>query len=72
VKILYVIPGTMSKTHLGSEELERRKSILRSSAGKDIIVEITDIEKGPSSIESAYEEYLSVPETVKKAIQAEK
>ena len=72
MKILYVVPGTMSKTHLGSEELERRKSILQSHAGKDVVVDITDIEKGPSSIESAYEEYLSVPETVRKAIQAEK
>lgn len=72
MKILYVVPGTMSKTHLGSEELERRKGILQSNAGEDVKVDITDIEEGPSSIESAYEEYLSVPETVQKAVQAEK
>ena len=35
-------------------------------------MDVTDIDSGPSSIESAYEEYLSVPGTVEKAIQAEK
>lgn len=62
----------MSQTELGAEELERRKKILQSHAQKDTIVEMTDIERGPSSIESAYEEYLSVPGSVEKAIQAEK
>lgn len=38
MKILYVLPGTMSKTHLRAEELERRKSILQSNAGKDVKV----------------------------------
>ncbi len=71
MKILYVVPGTMSKTELGTKELERRKKILRSKAGDDTVVDITDIEQGPSSIESAYEEYLSVPETIKRVVQAE-
>ena len=62
----------MAQTDLGSKELERRKKILQSHAQKDTAVEITDVECGPRSIESAYEEYLSVPETAKKAVQAEK
>jgi allantoin racemase len=72
MKVLYIVPGTMSKTGLGLEELERRQKILQAFARKGCIVDITDIEKGPSSIESAWEEYLSVPETVEKAMQAEK
>jgi allantoin racemase len=71
VKIVYVVPGIMSLTELGTDELERRKGFLQENAGKDVRVEITDVEQGPSSIESAYEEYLSVPETVKKVVQAE-
>jgi allantoin racemase len=62
----------MSQADLGAAELERRKRILRSHAQEDTVVEITDIQSGPSSIESAYEEYLSVPGTVEMAIQAEK
>ena len=51
----------MAQTELGVEELNRRKTILQSHAQMDTIVEITDVESGPSSIESAYEEYLSEP-----------
>jgi allantoin racemase len=72
MKILYILPGTMAQTDLGSKELERRKNILQSHAWNETVVEITDLEYGPMSIESAYEEYLSIPETVKKTIQAEK
>lgn len=72
MKILYIVPGKMAQTDLGSKELERRKNILQSYAQDDTVVGITDLEYGPMSIESAYEEYLSVPETIKKAIQAEK
>ncbi len=72
MKILYIVPGTMAQTDLGSKELERRKNILQSHAQNDTVVEITDLECGPTSIESAYEEYLSFPETMKKTIQAEK
>lgn len=71
MKIVYVVPGIMSQTELGAEELERRKGFLQEHAGKDVLVEITDVEQGPGSIESAYEEYLSIPETVKKVVQAE-
>jgi len=72
VKILYIVPGSLSQSELGAEELERRKKILQLHAQKETIVDITDIESGPRSIESSYEEYLSVPGTVERAIQAEK
>lgn len=72
MKVLYLVPGTMAKTDLGEEELKRRKKILQTYAQNDCVVNITDIEHGPSSIESAYEEYLSVPAAVEKVIQAEK
>jgi allantoin racemase len=72
VKVLYIVPGTLAQTKLGAGELVRRKKTLQAHAQTDTVVNITDIESGPSSIESAYEEYLSVPETVKKSIQAEK
>lgn len=72
MKLLYIVPGAMSKSILGVKELERRRKILQAFARRDTAVDIIDIEKGPSSIESSWEEYLSVPETVEKAVQAEK
>ena len=72
VKIMYIVPGVMIQTNLGTAELETRRNILQSHARTDTSISITDLEKGPHSIESSYEEYLSVPETVLKAVQAEK
>ncbi|UCE39862.1 MAG: hydrogenase expression protein HupH [Candidatus Aminicenantes bacterium] len=72
IKILYIVPGTLAQSEQGAEELSRRKKILQSHAQKGTIVEIKDLGSGPSSIESAYEEYLSVPGSVERAIQAEK
>ena len=72
MKIMYIVPGVMAQTNLGIRELERRKRILETHAWVGTSVDIIDIDKGPRSIESSYEEYLSVPETVKKAVQAEK
>jgi allantoin racemase len=72
VKILYVVPGKMAQTELSSGELERRKKILQSFAGKDIQVKIRDIDSGPLSIESAYEEYLAIPGTIERIVEAEK
>lgn len=72
MKILYIVPGVMSMTDLGAKELERRKNILQGWADTEIEIEITDIMSGPMSIESAYEEYLSIPETVSRIVDAEK
>ena len=72
MKILYIVPGVMSKTALGAQELARRQRILQANAGKDVVVDIRENQKGPSSIESAYEEYLSIPETLTQVVNAEK
>lgn len=72
MKILFIVPGSMAKTDLGAEELTRRRKILQAHARSGTVVEVRDIEDGPRSIESAYEEYMSVPGTVKKAVLAEK
>jgi allantoin racemase len=63
VKIRYIIPGPMSKSH-GGKELERREALLRRWAAPDVEATIVDTPTGPASIESAYEEYLSVPAAV--------
>lgn len=71
MKVLYVVPGIMSKV-MGVQECERRQSILRSWAFPGTQADLIDIEEGPSSIESLYEEFLAVPQTVERIIEAEK
>jgi allantoin racemase len=70
VRIRYIIPGPMHSTR-GHEELERREQLLNSWAAPDVDVDVVDTESGPDSIESAYEEYLSVPAAVEALLQAE-
>jgi allantoin racemase len=72
MKIVYVLPGPISRTENGRKELERRLSILRSYAAPGTEVDIADVHSGPASIESMYEEYLSIPATVDLMIQKEK
>jgi hypothetical protein len=60
VKISYVIPGPMSQGPLGPAEVARRQDILRGWAAPDVEVTVRECPQGPASIESAYEEYLSV------------
>jgi allantoin racemase len=60
---LYAIPGAISKTQLGHQEVGRRAKILTTWAAPDIDIEVRDVPTGPASIESAYEEYLSVAPT---------
>lgn len=62
-KILYALPGAMSKTPLGPDELVRRGKILEGWAAPDTEVAVRDVPTGPASIESALEEYLSVAPT---------
>ena len=61
MRILYLIPGWMSRTDGGRREMARRAQFLRQAAHPQAAVEVWDVEGGPSSIESMYEEYLSVP-----------
>ncbi len=64
MRIAYVIPGPMSKGPMGSSEIRRREKLLNSWAFDGTTVEAMDVESGPTSIESAYEEALCVPATL--------
>ena len=68
MRILYAVPGPMDR-----KELERRVGMLRSWAAPGTEVDIICASEGPASIESMYEEYLSIPAAMKLiyAAQAE-
>jgi allantoin racemase len=70
MRILYILPGSLSRTELGTREVERRRGILQRLAAPGTEVDIVDVPDGPSSIESAYEEYLSVPGTLRRVQEA--
>lgn len=71
MRIVYVVPGPMSRTSMGEAEVRRRGQKLREFAFPGTEVDIIDVPSGPASIESAYEEYISVPATVEKMIEVE-
>ncbi|MBE6081226.1 MULTISPECIES: aspartate/glutamate racemase family protein [Tissierellales] len=71
MKVLYIVPGTLSQTELGTEELNRRLGILRKIAPPDMKVDIGEVDEGPDSIESFYDEYLSIPGVIKGIAKAE-
>lgn len=60
MKIVYVVPGVMAE-----EEQIRRRDILRGWAFPGTQADLICVTEGPASIESMYEEYLSIPETAK-------
>lgn len=66
MKIVYVVPGPMEQ-----KELERRGAILKKWAAPQTDVEIRKVAEGPASIESMYEEYLSIPATAELIFQLE-
>ena len=72
MKIVYVLPGPISRTESGQVELNRRLEVLRSYASPNTQVDIIDVDQGPASIESLYEEYLAIPNTVDLMVQLEK
>lgn len=55
MRIVYVVPGPMP-----IPEMERRGGILKEWAAPDAEVDIVRVTEGPASIESSYEEYLSI------------
>ena len=71
MKLQYIIPGPMHKTSVGMEEVNRRLAKLQGWASAETEVTISTVSSGPASIESMYEEYLSVPGTAKNIIKAE-
>lgn len=66
MKIVYIVPGPMN-----DEEAKRREGLLKTWAFPTTKVEVRTVTKGPASIESMYEEYLSIPETAKLMVEAE-
>ncbi|MGE5593378.1 MAG: aspartate/glutamate racemase family protein [Betaproteobacteria bacterium] len=66
MRIVYVVPGTMDE-----KEMARRGGLLREWAAPGVQVDITGVTEGPASIESMYEEYLSIPATAKKIFELE-
>lgn len=71
MKLIYLVSGPMGRTPEGQAEMQHRKEYLQRYASPGTDVDITDIPKGPGSIESMYEEYLSIPETVQRAHELE-
>ena len=71
MRVLYLIPGPMSKGPLGSQELIRRQSVLQKYAVAGTELAVCDTETGPASIESVYEEYLAIPAALKEIRRAE-
>lgn len=69
MRILYLIPGIMSKGPLGPQELVRRQTLLQSWAFDGTHVEVLDLDEGPLSIESAYDEYLSIPPMLARIVE---
>src|SRR3954452_1123858 len=69
-RILYLVPGPLSRSR-GAEELERRRSHLQDWAAPGVEVGIAENADGPPSIESAYEEYISVPGSFEVATKAQ-
>jgi allantoin racemase len=71
MKICYLVPGPMGRGPEGRAELARRGNLLKEYAGPGTDVGIEDVAEGPASIESMYEEYLSIPATARRAVELE-
>ena len=69
MRIHYLIPGPMGRTPEGQIEMARRGALLESYAAPGTEIGISCVDEGPASIESMYEEYLSIPASVKRAVQ---
>lgn len=71
MRIVYLVPGPMGRTPEGKVELARRGDLLAKYAAPGTETGIEDVPEGPASIESMYEEYLSIPAAVRKAVEYE-
>ncbi len=67
MKIVYLVPGLMPEA-----ECRRREAMLRAWAAPGARVDVAAVSEGPSSIESVYEEFLSVPATAQLAMEKER
>jgi allantoin racemase len=69
---LYLIPGWMTRRDGGADELARRRAVVQRIAGPGWTMDAWETPGGPASIESAYEEYLSVPGAIERLVEAER
>ena len=67
MRIVYVVPGIMDEN-----EVKRRGQLLKNWAFLGTEVDIVAAKEGPASIESMYEEYLSIPAAAKLIYEKEK
>lgn len=72
MKIAYIVPGPMSKGSMGLKEMKRREALMNDWAFKGTTVEVIDVATGPASVESAYEEMLSIPPTLDLIVECER
>lgn len=71
MRICYLVPGPMGSGPEGRAELQRRGGLLEQYAGPGTETGIVDVPEGPASIESMYEEYISIPATARRAVELE-
>lgn len=71
MRIQYLIPGPMGRSAEGAAELRHRENLLRSWAAPGTEVSVVDSADGPPSIESSYEDHLSVPVLARALAAAE-
>ncbi len=71
MRIVYLVPGPMGRSPEGRVELARRGGLLEKYAARETEIGIVDVPEGPASIESMYEEYLSIPASVRRAVELE-
>jgi len=72
MKGLYLIPGWMTGTEWGAAELTRRRAAVQRIAGDGWTMDAWEVPGGPTSIESAYEEYRAVPGAIERLVEAER
>lgn len=71
MRVVYFVPGPLSRGPLGEGEVERRQEYLRERAAPGSDVEVREAEEGPESIESTAEEHLAVPGLLRAAPRLE-
>ncbi len=68
MKISYIVPGV----GLDEQELERRRKFLNAICSSGSQIDVLAVTEGPLSIESYYDEFISVPETLKLIVDVER
>lgn len=72
MQVRYLVPGPMGRPEHGTtNELLRREALLRAWAAPGTDVSALDSPEGPQSVESSYEDHLSVPGLVRLLVEAE-